>query len=206
MGSILEVEDLNVGFGGHDILKKLSFKVERDSTLAVLGPNGAGKSVLFKTLLGIIPFEGKIAWQKDAVIGYVPQKLSVTKDIPLTVLEFLQLKEKDPKKISDVLHEVGIKDKAVHLHHDIRVLKTGIGSLSGGELQRILMAYALLGNPNALLLDEPTAGVDIEGEKTFYDLFKNLKENKDLTIIFISHDMEVVNKYADNILKINHEH
>jgi zinc transport system ATP-binding protein len=121
-------------------------------------------------------------------------------------LEFSKLKESDDKKIAEILALVGIKQKAEHIHHDIRVLNTHLGSLSGGELQRILMAYALLGNPNVLLLDEPTAGVDIKGEETFYNLFDRLKGENDLTIIFITHDKEVVEKYADKVLKLENEH
>lgn len=204
--NILAVSDLTIEFDGHRIVEDLSFELVRDSTLAIIGPNGAGKSVLFRALLGLIDFEGKIAWHPDARIGYVPQKLSVAKDLPLTVLEFLELKEKDQSKINEVLHLVGFRTRAEHIHHDIRVLKTRLGSLSGGELQRIMMAYALLGNPNVLLLDEPTAGVDIAGEETFYELFAKLKKDKDLTIIFISHDMEVVKKYADEIIKLTHDH
>src|SRR3989339_425381 len=200
-GLILSVKNLNVDFNGHKILDNLSLDLKRDSTLAIIGPNGAGKTVFIKTLLGLINYSGNITWQKDVRIGYVPQKLSVSRELPLTVLEFLILKEKDTKKINDILLKVGFKQKAEHIHHDIRVLNTKLGSLSGGEVQRILMAYALLGNPNVLLLDEPTAGVDIKGEETFYELFKNLKKDSDLTIIFISHDEEIVTKYADNIIK-----
>lgn len=203
---ILSVKGLTVEFNGHTILANLSFDVIRDSTLAVIGPNGAGKSVLFRSLLGLTAYKGNVSWDKDVRIGYVPQKLSVQKDLPLTVMEFLELKESDHKKIGEALHLVGFKAKAEHIHHDIRVLKTRLGSLSGGELQRVMMAYALLGDPNVLLLDEPTAGVDIAGEETFYDLFKRLKKEKDLTIIFISHDMEVVNKYADKVIKLTHDH
>lgn len=203
---ILKVSDLTVEFGSHKILDNLSFEVVRDSTLAVIGANGAGKTVLFKSLLGLIPYSGNITWNKEARIGYVPQKLSIEKDLPITVSEFLELKEKDKGKVGEVLAKLGFKKNAKHIHHDIRVLTTWLGDLSGGELQRILMAYALLGDPNVLLLDEPTAGVDIEGEETFYNLFAKLKLDKDLTIIFITHDKEVVEKYADDTLKLIHEH
>ncbi|EKE05084.1 MAG: hypothetical protein ACD_19C00426G0106 [uncultured bacterium] len=206
LSNILSVTNLNVSFNNHEIIDDLSFDVVRDTTVAVVGPNGAGKTVLFKCLLGLIEFQGQINWTNDARIGYVPQKLAISKDLPLTVLEFLKLKENDPKKINEILVKVGFKAKAEHVHHDIRVLKTRLGSLSGGELQRILMAYALLGDPNVLLLDEPTAGVDIKGEETFYDLFKALKAERDLTIIFISHDEGIVKKYADQIIQLKHDH
>ena len=203
---ILTVKNLTVKFDKHTILDKLNFEIVRDSTVAIVGANGAGKSVLFKSLLGIIPFEGEIKWAFDAKIGYVPQKLSVSGDLPITVMEFLRLKESNSKKITETLTLVGFREKAEHIHHDMRVLNARVGSLSGGELQRILMAYSLLGNPNVLLLDEPTAGVDIKGEETFYNLFEKLKKDTDLTIMFISHDTEVVEKYADQTIKLVHEH
>ncbi len=203
---ILKIVDLNVKFDNHVILDHLSFEITRDSTVAIIGANGAGKSVLFKSLLGIIPYEGSITWANDAKIGYVPQKLSVSGDLPISVLEFLKLKENDCAKINETLSLVGFKQKAEHIHHDMRVLSSRLGSLSGGELQRILMAYSLLGKPNVLLLDEPTAGVDIEGEETFYNLFENLKKDSDLTILFISHDSQVVKRYADKQIELIHKH
>lgn len=206
MENILTVKNLTVKFDNHAILDNLSFDLVRDGTLAVIGPNGSGKSILFKALLGLIPFDGSISWAKDAKIGYVPQKISIDIDLPITVLEFLQLKEPNLEKINETLAIVGFKKKAEHIHHDVRVLHTRLGSLSGGELQRILMAYALLGDPNVLLLDEPTAGVDLEGEETFYELFARLKKDVDLTILFISHDIEVVKAYSDKILELNHKH
>lgn len=209
MKNILEVKNLNVSFNEHKIINNLNLEISRDTTLAVVGPNGSGKTVFFKCLLDLIQYEGIIKWADDVRIGYVPQKLAVSKDLPITVLEFLNLKENDYIKILKVLSEVGFHkhiDEMSHFHSDTRVLKSKLSSLSGGELQRILMANALLGEPNVLLLDEPTAGVDLEGEKTFYELFKSLKAERDLTIIFISHDSEAVEKYADKVLKLEHKH
>lgn len=203
--NILQVSGLKVKFDDHTILHDISFNVIRDETLAIIGPNGAGKTVLFEALLGLIGYEGIVQWAPDVKIGYVPQKLSLGKDIPLTVLEFLQFKEKNMQKIHLVLGEVGFQTEAEHLHNDRRVLKTRIGALSGGELQRVLIAYALLGDPNVLLFDEPTAGVDIAGEETIYSLIHKLQAKVDLTIIFISHEVQVVNQYATNVLCLNRE-
>ena len=200
---ILKVQGLKVEFNGHVILDEISFEVKRDSTLAVIGPNGAGKSVLFRSILNLIDYKGKVTWAKEARIGYVPQKLAVEKDLPLTVEEFMHFKEKDANKIHKAMKCVGFLEEAKHVHNDIRVLKIPLGVLSGGELQRVMIAYALLGEPNILLFDEPTAGVDVAGEETVYSLINKLKKEEDLTIIFISHELQVVYQHADNVLCLN---
>lgn len=202
---ILAVSNLYVEFDNHKILDDISFEIKRDDTLAIIGPNGAGKSVLFRALLGLIPYKGTVTWAKDAKIGYVPQKLSIPKDIPLTAGEFLKFKEKNSTRIHEVLEEVGFLKASDHAHNDHRVMHTRLGVLSGGELQRVLIAYALLDNPNVLLFDEPTAGVDVVGEETIYSLIHKLQAKADLTIIFISHELQVVNKYAGNVLCLNKE-
>ena len=203
--NILTVTDLSVEFDNHTILDNVSFEVERDGTLAIIGPNGAGKSVLFRALLGLIPYKGTVTWSEDARIGYVPQKFAIIKDIPLTVNEFLHFKEKNQTKIREAIESVGFLKEAEHEHNDIRVLNTRLGVLSGGELQRVLIAYALLGDPNVLLFDEPTAGVDVAGEETVYSLIHKLQADEDLTIIFISHELQVVYQHANNVLCLNKE-
>ena len=196
--SLLSVSGLKVRLNNHLILDNVSFEVRRDDTLAIIGPNGAGKTVLFKALLGLLPYEGKITWSPDVKVGYVPQKLFIGKDVPLTVEEFLKFKEKSGEKIANALGQVGFKDNS-HL------LKSKLGVLSGGELQRVLIAFAILAGPNVLLFDEPTSGVDLSGEETVYALINRLQEEKDLAIIFISHELEVVSKYAANVLCLNKE-
>jgi len=204
--TVLSVKGLEVAFNGHKIVDDVSLDVVRDSTIAIIGPNGAGKTVLFRAVLGLIPYKGKVTWAEDARIGYVPQKLFISKDFPLTVSEFLHFKEQDHKIIHEILNSVGFKDVASsHTHNDVRVLRTKLGALSGGELQRVLIAYALLGKPNVLLFDEPTSGVDVSAEETIYSLIDKLKAEKDLTIIFISHELQVVYKYADSVLCLNKE-
>ena len=195
---LLSVSGLKVRLNNHLILDNVSFEVKKDDTLAIIGPNGAGKTVLFKALLGLLSYEGKITWSPDVKVGYVPQKLFIGKDVPLTVEEFLKFKEKSGEKIANALDQVGFKDNS-HL------LKSKLGVLSGGELQRVLIAFAILAGPNVLLFDEPTSGVDLSGEETVYALINRLQKEKDLAIIFISHELEVVSKYAANVLCLNKE-
>lgn len=195
--NILEVTNLNISFNGHKVLDDINFEVKRDDTLAIIGPNGAGKTVLFKCLLGLLPYEGKVDWASDTKIGYVPQKLGVDKNLPLTVGEFLKLKEKNTDILKESLGKVGLSD--------LKLLNTRLGVLSGGEFQRVLIAFALLGDPNVLLFDEPTSGVDISAEETVYSLIEKLKKKADLTIIFISHELGVVYKHAASVLCLNKE-
>lgn len=194
--TLLKVSGLTVKYANHIVLDDISFDVPRDDTLAIIGPNGAGKTVLIKSILGLIDYEGKVTWAKNTNIGYVPQRLSVAPDVPLTVSEFLGFRESKKEKVKEILSSVGFKDKS---------LKTRLGDLSGGEMQRVLIAYALLTDPQVLILDEPTAGVDIEGEETIYSLIHKLQEKADLTIIFISHELEIVDRYASNVLCLNKE-
>ena len=203
---VLKVSSLNVSFDGHKILDDVSFEVRSDDTLAIIGPNGAGKTMLFRCILGLVPYSGQVEWTSGVKVGYVPQKLYVDKEIPLTVTELLAFKEKSHAKIADALSKVGFgKDTLHQAHQGSRLLKTRLGVLSGGELQRVLIAFAILGNPNVLLFDEPTSGVDISAEETVYSLISKLKEEKDLTIIFISHELEIVYRYAANVLCLNKE-
>ena len=195
---LLSVSNLKVKLNNHLILSDISFEVRRDDTVAIIGPNGAGKSVLFRTILGLLPHEGVVKWSPSVKIGYVPQKLYIAKDIPLTVAEFLSFKESNFDKILQVLGQVGFGKRE-------NILKMKLGVLSGGELQRILIAFAVMGNPNVLLFDEPTSGVDLSGEETVYQLISKLQAEKDLTIIFISHELEVVYKYAATVLCLNKE-
>ena len=195
---LLSVSNLKVKLNNHLILSDISFEVRRDDTMAIIGPNGAGKSVLFRTILGLLPHEGVVKWSPSVKIGYVPQKLYIAKDIPLTVAEFLSFKESNFDKILQVLGQVGFGKRE-------NILKMKLGVLSGGELQRILIAFAVMGNPNVLLFDEPTSGVDLSGEETVYQLISKLQAEKDLTIIFISHELEVVYKYAATVLCLNKE-
>lgn len=201
---ILEVSDLSVAFDDESVLENINFSVQRGEVLAVVGPNGAGKSVLFRALLGLIPYRGRIQWQKNIRIGYVPQKLTIEKGLPLTVLEFLGLKSKSKNEILEALKAVGIDTSTTDKYHfEHHILNRRMGFLSGGEFQRVLIAWSLVSNPEVLLFDEPTAGIDIGGEETIYNLLHELQDKRHLTIILISHDLNIVYRYANTVICLN---
>jgi zinc transport system ATP-binding protein len=193
--NILEVKNLSVSFGNDKIIDNLSFNLRDKENLVLIGPNGAGKSVLLKALLGITPFTGEIKWKENVKIGYVPQKFLPEKNIPVSIEEFFRFKKVDINKIKEALKRVGINDPAT--------LKKRIGVISFGQLQRILIAWALIDLPDVLLFDEPFAGIDIEGEETIYNLLEQIEKELNLTIILITHDLNVVYKFADTVLCIN---
>jgi zinc transport system ATP-binding protein len=200
---LLSVKNLSVEVNGNHLIKGVSFDLHEGDILALIGPNGAGKTTVLKALLGLLEFAGSIEWHKPVVAGYVPQRFNFDANFPLTVSELLSLRirgaafwihDKNAHHvISGALKSVGA-EKLAHRK---------IGSLSGGELQRVLLAYALAGNPHILFLDEPVAGIDIEGEETFYNLVKRLNEENGLTIILVSHDLNLVYKYAKEVICLN---
>lgn len=203
--TILSVENVTVIKHNHKIVEDVSFEVHKGETVALIGPNGAGKTTIFKALLGLIPHLGTVTWEKGTAIGYVPQRLYIEPDLPLTTREFFETKEKSRSKIAEALETVGItKEGNVHSSQN-HILQNKLGNLSGGEIQRVLIAWSLLGNPDVLLFDEPTSGVDVVGEETIYSLLQKLKEKKGLTILLISHELEIVYKYATNVICINKE-
>jgi zinc transport system ATP-binding protein len=197
---ILKVENLGVRLDDHKILQDISFDLNRGDTVAILGPNGAGKSVLFRALLDILPYSGTVTWAKNIKINYIPQRFTIDRDFPLTVKEFFQFKTKSKHDIISSLRSVGIIDE----HHiTTHLLNQRLGWLSGGQIQRVLIAWAIIDQPDVILFDEPTAGIDVGGEETIYHLIKKLKDEKDLTVLLISHDLNIVYKYATTVLCLN---
>jgi zinc transport system ATP-binding protein len=197
----LEVVNLSVGFDRMNVLEGLSFEVAHGSALAIIGPNGAGKSVLAKALIGALPYTGTIQWEANTRLGYVPQKLDIERDLPITGRDFLRAKaavvRASQVDITNALGLVGLKIEAVG---------KPIGALSGGQFQRLLVAAALIGHPTALLLDEPTAGVDEPGQDTLNETTDRLRKERGLTILFISHDLSVVYQHATNVLCLSRGH
>jgi zinc transport system ATP-binding protein len=191
----LEVKGLAIRFGTTEIVRDVSFSVPQGSSLAVIGPNGAGKTILFRALIGSLPYEGSIRWATGTRLGYVPQKLDIERDLPVTGGDFLTAKaavvRAQRSAIFTALAGVGL---------DKEILRIPIGALSGGQFQRLLVAFALIGNPNVLLLDEPAAGVDAPGQEQLSGLVRRLQEEHRITIILISHDLSVVYRYATSVL------
>ena len=197
---ILKVENLTISLDKEEILKNISFTLNQGEVLTILGPNGAGKSVLLRALLGLIPYQGKIIWDKKYRISYLPQGLNqlLFKGLPLTVEDFFRLKQKN------LTREEIIKSlKVVGLRED--VLNKLIGNLSGGEFQRILIAWVLIGDPEILFLDEPTTGIDIGGGKTIYTLLKQIQKERNLTIILVTHDLDIVYDFTDKVMCLAHK-
>ncbi|TRO42276.1 metal ABC transporter ATP-binding protein [Candidatus Bathyarchaeota archaeon] len=191
--NILKVTDLNVKLQNQPILEHVNFTLKKGTTLAVLGPNGAGKSVMFRVLLKLLPYEGKVEWAEKVKIGYVPQNVAVS-DIPISVREFLSIgkNEFDPKRALSLVKL-----------NDAKILDKRLGVLSGGELRRVLIAWALIDNPNVLLLDEPTMGVDVGSEEPIFLMLNGVKKSNKMTILLITHDIHIVQEYSDFLLALN---
>lgn len=195
--TVLSATHIRKQFGDVPLLTDVSFAIEQGSFTMLIGPNGSGKTTLINIILGEIEADaGQISIfgshdpKERRRIGYVPQRFSFDRSIPLTVKEFLSLITADMSRQRHVLQDVGLLPK-----HDANV-----GNLSGGELQRVLIARTLLEEKDMLILDEPTANVDVHGEAQFYTLLQRLRKEKGITILLVTHELALVHKYADTVL------
>ena len=210
---IIKISHLNKSFGEVKAVNDLSFRVKKGELFAFLGVNGAGKSTLLKAILGEVEHKGNIIFtdEKDNLtkkikIGYVPQKLNIEKHMPTTVFDmfascisyipvFMKKDKKIYKEIKEHLKIFGVD----------RLIDKSIGDLSGGELQRVLIAMATKPIPNLLILDEPVSGIDKNGIRDFYQILNRLKAEYDMSIILVSHDLELANQYADRVILLDKE-
>jgi len=195
MTEILTVKNLNVAYDGEVIINNLSFQVEKGEVLIILGPNGAGKTTLLRALVDLLPYTGEIHWATKSISYLPPQELFQRKVLPpLSMEEFFKFKHVSSAQISKILDAVGL---------DSSVLKKRFGTLSTGQFQRMIIAWALVDEPSVLLFDEPTSGIDIGGQETIYSLLHKFWSEKDLTILIVTHDLNVVWEHANNVLCMN---
>jgi zinc transport system ATP-binding protein len=193
--SLISAEHVCVRFGAVEVLHDIRLQVASGEIVTILGPNGSGKSTLLRALLGIVPVaEGRINRKPGLKIGYVPQRLQIDRTLPMTVRRFLSL----PVRISEsdaaqALTRVGMAEQAGHQ----------MATLSGGQLQRVLLARALLGAPELLMLDEPTQGLDQPGEAAFYRLIEEVRAETGAAVLMISHDLHVVMAASDRVICLN---
>jgi zinc transport system ATP-binding protein len=195
MMNVLEVRHLTVFFGALAIIDDLSFTVAEGESLAIIGPTGSGKTVLFRALIGALPYRGEIRWAEGVNIGYVPQKFDLERDLPITGHDFLLAKARvegaSTGEVRRTLELVALTQETV---------RKPIGTLSGGQFQRLLLAFALVGEPRVLLFDEPTAGIDEPGEAQLYERIRRLTGERHRTLLLISHELSLVYRYASRVL------
>ena len=203
----LKVTDLGVQFGGEEVLHDVSFHLHCGEIVALIGPNGAGKSSLFRTILGQVPHTGTIEFQRAGgdktrpLIGYVPQSPSFDRGDPVSVLDFFAaavdhypvffpIPKALRRRVTACLERV----------HGEGLIDKRLGALSGGELQRVLLALALEPLPHILILDEPLSGVDIDGERQLLDMLDEIRTRFDLSILLSTHDFATLDQYADKVI------
>ena len=203
----LKVAHLGVSMGDQVILEDVNFHLHCGEITALIGPNGAGKSTLFRTILGQLPHSGEIDFQRAGgkhtrpLIGYVPQSPSFDRGDPVSVLDLFIASIADwpvflptPKKLRERVL------RCLSRVHAEPLVDKRIGSLSGGELQRVLLAMALEPVPHILILDEPLSGVDIEGERQLLDMLDEVRPQYDLSILLSTHDFATLEEYADKVI------
>jgi zinc transport system ATP-binding protein len=207
------IENFGVTLGQYEILRGVNLHIHCGDLTAVIGPNGAGKSTLLKAILGETPHSGSLSFLDEKnrhtdrpQIGYVPQKLDFDASSPTSVFDlFASALSNEPvwllhaKKARKAILESLTGVEAAHL------IDRRLGALSGGELQRVLLALALSPVPDLLLLDEPVSGIDHNGLKLFYKTVSDLRRNYDLSIILVSHDLDLVAQYADRVILLNNK-
>jgi len=195
MSSLICLDKISVNFGQRPVLSEISLTLQPGRILTLLGPNGAGKSTLVRVVLGLIqPDRGKLHRPTGLRIGHVPQKIHLDGTPPLTVERFMLLR--GGVKRADIL-------PALKRVHAAQLLNYPLQKLSGGEMQRVLLARALLNQPQLLVLDEPTQGVDVNGQVALYDLIDQLRHELNCGVLMVSHDLHLVMAKTDEVLCLN---
>ena len=193
--TLVRLEDVSVSFAGKPTLQNVSLALEPGQIVTLIGPNGAGKTTLVRTVLGLLePQQGSV-WRRPRLrVGYMPQKLQIDPTLPLSVLRFLRLVPGVDRAMAiSALAEVGAA----------QVLDTPLQNVSGGELQRVLLARALLREPQLLVLDEPVQGVDVSGQAELYRLISQLRDRLGCAVLMVSHDLHLVMSATDQVICLN---
>ncbi|RHZ99446.1 metal ABC transporter ATP-binding protein [Cereibacter sphaeroides] len=193
--TLIAAHHLAVRRGRDEILSDVSLSVAPREIVTIVGPNGSGKSTLLRALLGILPAAaGRVSRKPGLRIGYVPQRLQVDGTLPLTAARFLSLpRRRAPAEVAAALERVGVPE----------VADRQLADLSGGQFQRVLLARALLTEPELLMLDEPTQGLDQPGEAAFYRLIEEVRSTTGAAILMVSHDLHVVMAASDRVICLN---
>jgi len=192
---LLTLDHVTVRLSDRTVLEQVSLELRRREIVTVIGPNGAGKSTLVKVALGLLkPESGSVRSRSGLRIGYMPQRLHIEPSLPLTVTRFLQLGGAGLSAIRESLAEVDMA----------RFGGNAMQALSGGELQRVLLARALLRRPDLLVLDEPVQGVDLAGQTAMYELIADLRLRHDCGVLMVSHDLHWVMAKTDRVVCLNH--
>ncbi|OQK17808.1 ABC transporter ATP-binding protein [Methyloprofundus sedimenti] len=193
--TVLTVSKLQVAYEGEQIINDLSFTVKKKDILIFLGPNGAGKTTLLRALQNLLPYQGSVSWNAQKISYLPPQEFLQRQNLPpLSIEEFYAFKTSDSNVIKSMIAEVGLNES---------LLSHQFNELSTGQFQRMLIGWALLDNPEVLILDEPTSGIDIGGEETIYSLLHKFWQNQNLTILLVTHDLNIVWEYATQVICLN---
>ena len=191
---LIEISNLEIKYGSKKVLQNINLSLNTGEIVTIVGPNGSGKTSLFKAIIGSIPYSnGKIRIKPNIRVGYVPQQLKVDQTLPITVERFLKLAIKDYYGTEKIAALLGSKT----------IFKEQINNLSGGQMQRVLLARALINEPEVLLLDEATRGLDQPAIAAFYRKIENISKKTNCAVLMISHDLHVVMKASDRVICVN---
>ncbi len=193
--SLVEITDLSVQMGDKVVLSGVDFRLEKGEIVTIVGPNGSGKSTFLRALIGAVrPSQGQVTLQKNLRIGYVPQKLAIDPTLPMPVRRFLSL----PRRVSDREAQEAMEQAGAN-----GLEQKQMADLSGGQLQRVLLARALLNEPQLLLLDEATQGLDQPGSANFYQRIEEVRTRLNCAVLMVSHELHVVMSASDRVICLN---